>query len=165
MIRLTTTGRLRALEADRDAARTSVLELTVRAEAAEAADVALRAELDGAHQAMTALAAEHTAELEAVRAEVDGARAQVLLDAEDRVALRALLRTARRQSLRAVRVYVLFNRGVLHSVHASADAAEAAAEAEGAPRRGWTAYTPGAELPAAAEIDWRIQPLSLGGAG
>ncbi|MFG3316074.1 hypothetical protein ACGF0C_29310 [Streptomyces albidoflavus] len=165
MIRLTTTSRLRALEADRDAARAAALELTARAETAEAAGVALRAELDDTHDTMTTLAAEHAAELEAARAELEVSRAQVLLDAEDRVALRALLRTARRQSRALDRVYVLFRRGALHSLHASADSAEAAAEAEGAPRRGWTAHTPGAALPAAAEVDWRIQALPLGGAG
>ncbi|WP_405184867.1 hypothetical protein [Streptomyces albidoflavus] len=163
MIRLTTTSRLRALEADRDAARAAALELTSQAETAQAAGLALRAELDDTHHTMTALAAEYAAELEAARAEVEAARAQVLLDAEDRVALRALLRTARRQSRALDRVYVLFRHGRLHSLHASADSAEAAAEAESAPRHGWTAHTPGAALPPAAEMAWRIQPLPLGG--
>ncbi|MGA5578327.1 hypothetical protein ACPCK9_26330 [Streptomyces koyangensis] len=165
MIRLTTTSRLRALEADRDAARAAALELTAQAETAEAAGVALRAELDGARDTMTTLAAEYASQLEAARAELEAARAQVLLDAEDRVALRALLRTARRQSRALDRVYVLFRYGRLHSLHASADSAEAAAEAEGAPRCGWTAHSPGAALPPATEMAWRIQPLPLGGAG
>ncbi|WP_241989956.1 MULTISPECIES: hypothetical protein [unclassified Streptomyces] len=96
-------------------------------------------------------------------AERDAARAQVLLDAEDRVALRALLRTARRQTARTARVHVLFRYGALHSVHASPEAAEAAAEAEGAPREGWTSLKPGAALPPAAETPWRVQALPLGG--
>lgn len=90
-------------------------------------------------------------------------RAQALLDTEDRAALRALLRAARKTS-RTDRVYVLFRRGELHSVHATVEAAEAAAEAEGAPRSGWTAHPPGAALPPAAEVAWRVQPLPLGGA-
>ncbi|AXQ57795.1 hypothetical protein ACQRET_20335 [Streptomyces koyangensis] len=103
------------------------------------------------------------AEQDQERAEVEAARAQVLLDAEDRVVLRALLRTARRQDARATRVYALFRSGALHSVHATADAAEAAAETEGAPRSGWTSLGPGAATPSAAEVPWRIQPLPLGG--
>ncbi|MEU3065041.1 hypothetical protein [Streptomyces subrutilus] len=100
-------------------------------------------------------------ERDAARTEVEAARAQVLLDAEDRVALRALLRTARRQSATADRVYVLYRYGALHSLHRSMEAAEQAAEAEGAPRGGWTASRPGAALPSAAEVNWRIQPLAL----
>ncbi|MFE2768774.1 hypothetical protein ACFXGD_21495 [Streptomyces albidoflavus] len=103
------------------------------------------------------------AERDQEHAEVEAARAQVLLDAEDRVALRALLRTARRQSRALDRVHVLFRRGALHSIHASADSAEGAAEAEGAPRSGWTSLGPGAAMPPAAEVPWRIQPLPLGG--
>ncbi|MYW61000.1 MULTISPECIES: hypothetical protein [unclassified Streptomyces] len=165
MIRFTTTSRLRGLEADRDAARAAVLKLTSQAETTEATGLALRAELDDTHHTMTTLAAEYASELETDRAELEAARAQVLLDAEDRVALRALLRTARRQSRALDRVYVLFRYGRLHSLHASADSAEVAAEAEGAPRHGWTAHTPGAALPPATEMAWRIQPLPLGGAG
>ncbi|MEU2770710.1 hypothetical protein ABZ628_28805 [Streptomyces diastaticus] len=37
------------------------------------------------------------------------------------------------------------------------------AEAEGAPRSGWTSLGPGAAMPPAAEVPWRIQPLPLGG--
>lgn len=103
------------------------------------------------------------AEQDQERAEVEAARAQVLLDAEDRVVLRALLRRARRQDARATRVYALFRSGALHSVHATADAAEAAAETEGAPRSGWTSLGPGAATPPAVEVPWRIQPLPLGG--
>lgn len=106
-------------------------------------------------------------ELRAALAHAEGElavlRAQALLDTEDRAALRALLRTARKNN-RTDRVYVLFRRGALHSVHASIEAAEAAAEAEGAPRSGWTSHSPGAALPPAAEVAWRVQQLPLGGA-
>ncbi|MFF4771073.1 hypothetical protein ACFY1V_31650 [Streptomyces sp. NPDC001255] len=122
-------------------------------------------ERDAARAERDQLGAERTqlvAEAEQLREELAAARAQVLLDAEDRVALRALLRTARRQENRANRVYVLFRYGALHSVHATNDAAEEAAEAEGAERSGWTSPAPGAALPSATEISWRIQPLPLG---
>ncbi|MFJ5820122.1 hypothetical protein ACIQGT_40485 [Streptomyces sp. NPDC093108] len=88
-------------------------------------------------------------------------RPQHLLDTEDRVALRALLRTARKAS-ELDRVFVLFRHGSLHSVHASAEAAEGAAESEGASRSGWTSQAPGAAMPPASEVAWRIQPLKLG---
>ncbi|MFF7553587.1 hypothetical protein ACFZA9_11955 [Streptomyces olivaceus] len=89
-------------------------------------------------------------------------RAQHLLDTEDRVVLRTLLRTARKKTRPADRVHVLFQRGALHSIHATHDDAELAAEAEGAPRDGWTADKPGAGRPPAAEVTWRIQALPLG---
>lgn len=89
--------------------------------------------------------------------------AKHLLDAEDRVVLRMLLRTARRQQANTDRVHVLFHNGRLHSLHATHDAAEIAAEAEGAPRSGWTAGLPGAAIPPASETEWRIQSLPLGG--
>ncbi|MDT0432897.1 hypothetical protein [Streptomyces salyersiae] len=102
-------------------------------------------------------------DLARARGELGPLRAQHLLDIEDRVVLRTLLRTARRQRDRADRVHVLFRNGQLHSLHATSDAAEIAAEAEGAPRSGWTAHAPGAALPSAAEVTWRIQQLPLGG--
>ncbi|GGZ96834.1 hypothetical protein GCM10010371_65950 [Streptomyces subrutilus] len=101
------------------------------------------------------------AELDAARIELEAARAQVLLDAEDRVALRALLRMARKQHGHADRVYALYRYGALHSLHRSMEVAEQAAEAVHPPRGGWTASRPGAALPPAAEVDWRIQPLAL----
>lgn len=103
------------------------------------------------------------AEVEAARLQVEAALAQVLLDAEDRVALRALLRTARKQAKALDRVFVLFRYGALHSVHVSREAAEVAAEAEGAPRSGWTSLSPGAGEPPAHQVSWRVQPLKLGG--
>uniref|UniRef100_A0AAU2VT24 Uncharacterized protein n=1 Tax=Streptomyces sp. NBC_00008 TaxID=2903610 RepID=A0AAU2VT24_9ACTN len=90
--------------------------------------------------------------------ELQTLRAQSLLDTEDRQALRTLLRVTRKQN-RAERVYVLFHHGGLHSVHPSVEAAETAAEAEGAPRSGWTTHTPGAATPPACEVTWRVQPL------
>ncbi|MEU2455863.1 hypothetical protein ABZ605_37960 [Streptomyces sp. NPDC012765] len=104
---------------------------------------------------------EARAERDKLRAELDLARAQVLLDAEDRVALRMLLRTVRKQAGPVDRVYALFHRGRLLSLHPSMEAAERAAEAEGAPRDGWTAHQPGAALPPACEVTWRVQPLAV----
>lgn len=98
--------------------------------------------------------------------ELEAQRAQVLLDTEDRQALRTLLRATRKQNQRADRVYVLFRFGQLHSLHATADAAEIAAEAEGAARDGWTPHTTcceGTTVPA-TEVRWRIQSLPVGGA-
>ncbi|MFE9222610.1 hypothetical protein ACFYN3_40745 [Streptomyces lavendulae] len=94
--------------------------------------------------------------------ELRAMRPEQLLDTEDRAVLRTLLRISRKRQT-APRVYVLFHRGQLHSVHATVEAAEGAAEAEGAPAGGWTSYTPGAALPSAAEVVWRVQPLPLGG--
>lgn len=90
-------------------------------------------------------------------------RSQHHLDSEDRATLRALLRTARKQAARANRVYLLLRNGALHSVHATAEAAEAAAKAEGAPPGGWTTLAPGAPLPPASETPWWVQSPSLGG--
>lgn len=145
-------------------------ELAEREQAAQAAAEALRSELEEQFNGLQAVVKQTSRERDAARAERDryreeaeAARAQVLLDAEDRVTLRALLRAARKQNARADRVYALFRSGALHSVHATADAAEEAAEAEGAPRSGWAAQVPGAAVPSAAEVPWRIQPLALGG--
>ncbi|MFH9116708.1 hypothetical protein [Streptomyces globisporus] len=96
--------------------------------------------------------------------ELEALRAQVLLDTEDRQALRTLLRATRKQNQRPERVYVLFRFGKLHSVHATSTAAEIAAEAEGAARDGWTPHTTccdGTTVPA-SEVRWRIQPVLLG---
>jgi len=95
--------------------------------------------------------------------ELETLRDQQLLDTEDRAALRALLRTARRQEQRTDRVYVLLRFGRLHSVHTSQDEAEAAAESAGADRAGWMSGEPGAALPPACEVPWRIQQLRVGG--
>lgn len=97
--------------------------------------------------------------------ELEALRAQSLLDTEDRQVLRMLLRTARKQSSRADRVYALFHHGRLHSVHPTMDSAEIAAEAEGAPRSGWTTHPAGAAMPPAAEVAWRVQPLAFGSPG
>ncbi|SOD67055.1 hypothetical protein SAMN06297387_12847 [Streptomyces zhaozhouensis] len=88
-----------------------------------------------------------------------------LLDHEDQVALRALLRQARRQA-RDPGVWVLLERGELHSVHSTREDAEDAAEALGAPRDGWTWQTSPAEdvRRTATEVLWRIQRMPLGGA-
>ncbi|MFB7077972.1 hypothetical protein [Streptomyces sp. NPDC056308] len=125
------------------------------------ADSAIRAEI--ALEELRATLARTIADAARLEGELETLRAQSLLDTEDRQALRTLLRTTRKQNSRADRVYVLFHHGQLHSVHATPEAAEIAAEAEGAPRDGWTAHTPGAALPPACEVLWRVQPLPLGG--
>ncbi|MET8746179.1 hypothetical protein [Streptomyces sp. NPDC004728] len=112
----------------------------------------LRQELTAARDDLAHTKGQHTA-----------LSAQNLLDAEDRVVLRMLLRTTRRQQTTTDRVHVLFHHGRLHSLHATRDAAEIAAEAEGASRSGWTAGAPGAGLPPAEEVAWRIQQLPLSG--
>ncbi|MFI5526877.1 hypothetical protein [Streptomyces platensis] len=134
-----------------------------RAESMETEALALRTDLAEQERGFAALLKQTGEERDEARAEAKAARAQVLLDAEDRVALRTLLRVTRKQSRALDRVYVLFRRGKLHSVHASMDAAEGAAEAEGAERSAWTSHTPGAAFPAADEVAWRVQPLPLGG--
>ena len=132
-----------------------------RKEGEVAADSADRAEL--AVEELRAALARSTANAARLEGELETLRAQSLLDTEDRQALRTLLRTTRKQSAKADRVYVLFRHGELHSVHASVEAAEFAAEAEGADRSGWTSHMPGAALPPASEVVWRVQPLRLRG--
>ncbi|MEU8943568.1 hypothetical protein AB0C97_36870 [Streptomyces goshikiensis] len=185
MFRIVRSTTLRTLRSENDQQRTELEQ--ARTEAGTANDSAIRAEgtaegladelrraklaADEEFEGMRAVLKQATAERDAARderdaarKEVEEARAQVLLDAEDRVALRALLRTARRQAA-ADRVYVLFHRGRFHSVHDTVEAAEAAAEAEGAPRDGWTAWQPDPGAPAPSEVVWRIQPRPLGRAG
>lgn len=173
MIAVVRTSTLRALRdsvsgAEAEAATARAEAVAARAEAEQCLeqsgnllDVASRAE-DGAEDLRAALA-RATVDVARLEGELETLRAQSLLDTEDRQALRMLLRITRKQSARADRVYVLFRRGQLHSVHATPEAAESAAEAEGAPRSGWTAHTPGAALPPASEVLWRVQPLPLGG--
>lgn len=138
---------------------------TLRQTAAQIIDLHDRAEAQRTRAERALADAERTHELQASLARAEGAleilRAQHLLDTEDRVTLRALLRTSRKQSRPADRVFVLFRMGELHSLHASQDAAEIAAEAEGAPRSGWTADAPGAALPPASTVAWRVQALPL----
>jgi len=177
MISFVRTKTLRELRADAAAARA----LRADAEGASAEAEGLRKELAACRFAEglandAAIRGEHSVERllqELDRANSNAARAegqlevltaQQMLDTEDRAMLRMLLRIVRKQSRPADRVYALFRRGALHSVHATIDAAEAAAEAEGAPRSGWTRDVPGAGLPPAAEVAWRVQSLSLGGA-
>ncbi|MFD8147353.1 hypothetical protein [Streptomyces sp. NPDC059708] len=165
MYRIVRTTTHAALVADLDQARTerdqALAELDqTRADAAESEQVV--------EDGLLAVIRQVTRERDVARialaetgAELAHAQAQVLLDAEDRVALRALLRTARKQGDDRDRVYVLFRRGSLHSLHRSAAAAEKAAEAEGAAPGGWTAAVPGAALPPASEVAWRVQALAL----
>ncbi|MFG2395197.1 hypothetical protein ACGFYF_41025 [Streptomyces lavendulae] len=164
MYRIVRSAAYAALLADLDQARAELEQartalVHARAEAETATDSAIRAE----DTAETLYAALGRATATAARAEGEllALRPELLLDTEDRAALRMLLRLTRKQTVS--RVYALYHRGVLHSVHATVEAAEAAAEAEGAPPDGWTAHTPGAALPPAAEVIWRVQPLPLGG--
>ena len=138
-------------ECERGRAEELVAELDTRnSQIVEDATELLRKELNAAREALAYARGEH-----------ETLRAQHLLDTEDRVTLRMLLRTTRRQAHPLDRVYVLFQHGRLHSVHATRDAAEITAEAEGAPRSGWSSDAPGAALPPAADVLWRIQPLTL----
>ncbi|MFJ7264973.1 hypothetical protein ACIQV2_33010 [Streptomyces globosus] len=79
----------------------------------------------------------------------------------------ALLRTTTLRALRAERDQARAERDQARAEAASAAdfarRAEGTAEAEGAARDGWTADEPGAALPPAAELIWRVQPLHLGG--
>lgn len=169
MFRITRTSHLQALRADLDDAlateqtlRATVADSTSRATViAEEAEM-LRAELDRRTTDWSDTIHQTRAELDQAHAELEAARAQVLLDAEDRVALRALLRTARRQDARADRVYLLYRHGTLHSIHTSLSAAEEAAEAEGAARSGWTASA-AASTPGEAEAPWLICPQRVSG--
>ncbi|MER7988430.1 hypothetical protein ABTY53_23000 [Streptomyces noursei] len=168
MITLVRTRTLRSLRDSLSEAEAATT--TARAAAAQhqqsselATDSAIRAETAlEEHRAAHAQAAVDIARLQG---ELETLRAQSLLDTEDRQALRTLLRATRKQNARADRVYVLFRSGELHSVHATRDAAEIAAEAEGAPRDGWTSPTTCCDTsPAPASvIRWRIQPVPLGG--
>ncbi|MEV5204370.1 hypothetical protein [Streptomyces sp. NPDC053720] len=128
-----------------------------------ATDSAIRAETALEEVQTTAL--QRAVDVAHLEGELEALRAQSLLDTEDRQALRTLLRITRKQNSRADRVYVLFRFGELHSVHATQDAAEIAAETEGAPRDGWASPATccaGAPSPA-SEVPWRIRTLPLGG--
>jgi hypothetical protein len=111
----------------------------------------LRAE----HAALTAATARDSGELETLRA-------QHLLDTEDRAALRMLLRATRKTAAEPQLVFVLLRRGAFHSVHGSREAAEKAAERDGAHPDGWlTQGAPGTDRPESAVL-WRIQPMPIG---
>ncbi|MEU2352484.1 hypothetical protein ABZ599_05890 [Streptomyces misionensis] len=167
MIAAVRTRTLRALrtglsEAEAEAAAARAESEQHRTEAALATDSAIRAET--ALEELRAALARTTADAARLEGELETLRAQSLLDTEDRQALRTLLRLTRKQNNRAERVYVLFHFGELHSVHTTRDAAEIAAEAEGAPRDGWTSSTTCCASPSpASEVPWRIRPLPLGG--
>ncbi len=166
MIAVVRTRTLRSLRAGISEAETATT--AARAESEQhrkhgevATDSAIRAEL--ALEELRAALTRATADAARLDGELEALRAQCLLDTEDRQALRTLLRITRKQNARADRVYVLFRFGELHSVHASCDAAEMAAEAEGAPRDGWTSSPTGRDAVPASEVRWRIQPVLLGG--
>lgn len=169
MIALILTRTLNALRTDLAKAEATAKAARSKGEQHElerdlATDAAARAETTG--ETLRAALTRVNEDAARLQGELEALRAQSLLDTEDRQVLRMLLRTARKQSSRADRVYVLYRFGDLHSIHATADAAEIAAEAEGAARDGWTPHTTccdGAVVPA-SEVRWRIQPVPLGGA-
>jgi hypothetical protein len=182
VIRIMTARRLRALE--EEATQAGQERDEAKAEAGTAADSAIRAELvveelvkeierlkaaktelhSGLHAVIRTVTAERDearAAVEAGRTEVEEARAQVLLDAEDRVALRALLRMAKKQAAAPARVSVLFEKGSIHSLHASREAAELTAEAEGVSREGWLSHGHGEGARPVLETGWSIRTYSL----
>ncbi|MBB0245050.1 hypothetical protein FNQ90_13260 [Streptomyces alkaliphilus] len=170
MFRLVRTTTLRAATdraAELEDTCTALTEATATITALTTARDEAQQYADGLHEVLRQCAGERDtarAELARLEGELETLRAQQLLDTEDRAVLRMLLRTARKQRLdRLDRVYVLFRYGALHSVHASLEAAEGTAEAEGASPDGWTSHRPGAGMPSAAEVTWRVQPLALGG--
>ncbi|MBA0054024.1 hypothetical protein E0L36_25185 [Streptomyces sp. AJS327] len=154
------THRLRASEAVAAMARERLGEVSELLARREAEVAELVAEVRQAEADQKGMAAR----LAVAEAERDEARARPALEHEDQVALRALLRQARRQARKVPHVFVLYQRGRLHSLHSTVESAEAAAEAEGAPHSGWAPHIPGESLSPAAEVAWRICPMALGGA-
>ncbi|MFE4660912.1 hypothetical protein ACFRFJ_30000 [Streptomyces hydrogenans] len=140
----------------------NVEKLTAQLDAAQVAQAETDVQYAGLHAVIRQVTAERDdarAEAAAALAEVEEARAQVLLDAEDRVALRALLRIAKKGADPLSTVFALFESGRLHSVHLSRDDAHAAAEARGAAPGGWV---PGTECSVPMEdVAWRVEPLPL----
>ncbi|MEU7048047.1 hypothetical protein [Streptomyces eurythermus] len=158
MIAILRTRTLRALRTSLAAAETEAERLQQEVEIVS--DSAIRAEttledLRDAHARSIADGARAEGELSALRS-------QILLDTEDRAVLRMLLRQARKAA-GPQQVYVLLRRGAFHSVHASREAAEEAAEREGAPRDGWFVQGGQGAPPPTAEVPWRIQPVPLTG--
>ncbi|WP_103503934.1 hypothetical protein [Streptomyces sp. SM14] len=147
----TTAARVPALEEELEEARDHLS--YYRAQQAE--DMELITSLQNSFQALDQT---HTETREQLRR----AEEQVLLDHEDRVVLRTLLRTARRQEQRdRDTVYLLHRRGELHSVHRSREGAETAAEGEGAAPDGWAPCPPGSKPPSDSPAGWRIEPVRL----
>jgi hypothetical protein len=155
MITIVRTRTLRTLRADLQAASTEAEQR--RREAEIVTDSAIRAEI--ALEELRADLARTIAEAARTEGELETLRAQVFLDTEDRAALRMLLRTAKKTATAPRQVYALLHRGELHSVHESRDAAEKAAESEGAAPGGWVTHgTPGTQTPP-REVLWRVQPM------
>lgn len=165
MIAIVRTRTLRALRASITEAETAAATARTEAEhrrreAATATDSAIRAEA-ALEDLRTAHARGITATARA-EGELETLRAQQILDTEDRAVLRKLLRTARKAAAAQQRVFVLLKRGQFHSVHATREDAEAAAEREGAHPDGWLTHgAPGTDVPP-SEVLWRINPTPLG---
>ncbi|MEV6833623.1 hypothetical protein AB0N17_03670 [Streptomyces sp. NPDC051133] len=159
MIAIVRTRTLRALRAG--IAEAEAATAAARIEARTATDSAIRAE--NALEDLRSTHASSTAEAARAQGELEALRAQVLLDTEDRAALRMLLRTARK-SAGPQQVFVLLHYGRFHSVHGTREDAEKAAERDGAHPDGWlTQGAPGTQRPE-AEVTWRIQPMPIAGA-
>ena len=146
------TGRLRLIRtADLAELRTAAAEL------AELRPLLAQAQQSAELATDSAIRTETTAETlreELARTITAAARAEGEL-----TALRA------QQARLADHVYVLLRFGEVHSVHASWDAAEIAAESEGAPRAGWGALTRCSDgTPTSPrEVPWRILRVPRGG--
>ncbi|MGW2896825.1 hypothetical protein ACWDAO_19965 [Streptomyces sp. NPDC001212] len=162
MIAIVRTRTLRALRAgiaDAETAAEAARAETEqhRQEAETATDSAIRAET-----ALEDLRTRTATSVGRTEGELETLRAQVFLDTEDRAALRMLLRTTRKTAV-PQRVFVVLKRGELHSVHGTREAAEKAAERDGAHPDGWfTQGGPGTHCPA-SEVQWCIQPMPLAG--
>ncbi|AKN71240.1 hypothetical protein QR97_16790 [Streptomyces sp. PBH53] len=165
MIAIVRTRTMRALRASlattqTEAEAASALAERYRQDAETATASAIRAET--ALEELRAAHARSIAEAARAEGELTALRAQTLLDTEDRAVLRMLLRQARKAAAPR-HVYVLLRRGTFHSLHETREAAETAAEREGAPRDGWfTQGGPGTPSPA-VDVLWRIQPVPLTG--
>ncbi|MEV7867459.1 hypothetical protein AB0P17_15460 [Streptomyces sp. NPDC088124] len=162
MFRITRTKTQTALRAELDQAHADLAELravadALRSGADRAADAASRAELT-AERLRDQLAAT-TSTSTRTEGELTVLRAQHLLDTEDRVVLRALLRTARKTQA-TERVHIVFRKGEVHSVHVTAEDAEDAAEREGAAGN-WAAVPPGTAQHTDGPAPWCIQRFPL----
>lgn len=164
MITIVRTRTLRALragitEAETAAATAHALAEQRQRDAENATDSAIRAET--ALEELRTAHARTLADTARTEGELETLRAQQLLDTEDRAALRMLLRQSRKATA-VQQVFVLLRRGQFHSVHGTREAAEEAAELEGAHRGGWFTQGPGAQR-SDSEVLWCIQPVPLTG--
>ncbi|WP_030606243.1 hypothetical protein [Streptomyces achromogenes] len=166
MIAIVRTRTLRALRADLAAADSAAetaraLAEQHRRDAETATDSAIRAET--ALESLRDAHARSIADGARVEGELKALRSQALLDTEDRAVLRMLLRQARKAATAPQRMYVLLRYGSFHSLHETREAAEEAAERDGADPAAW--YTQGGTGPQYPddEAAWLIKPVPLKG--